>query len=92
MAKLYKGKNSVEVPHTIDIKEWEKAGWSLEDPKGKVPENKNLGDMIAEEFETVKDSLSDLNAEGIKRVAKFLEVDYTNMKDTLVTIEDKLAL
>jgi len=90
MAKLYKGKNSVEVPHAIDIKEWEKEGWSLKDPK--IPENKNLGDMTAEEFEIVKDSLSDLNAEGIKRVAKFLEVDYTNMKDTLVTIEDKLAL
>jgi len=42
MAKLYKGTKSAEVPHAVDIKEWEKEGWSQDDPKGKVLAKKTI--------------------------------------------------
>ena len=88
MAKFYdKYGNEYNVPHAVDVKEWKKEGWSLEDLEGKSDEP-----MTQEEFDKVKDGLLSLKADELKRVAKFMEVKYTNMKDTVAAIEDKLAL
>ena len=88
MATLYdKDGKEYNVPHTVDIKEWLKEGYSLENPKGKVDEP-----MTQEEFDKVRDGLLALKADELKRVAKFMDVEYTNMKDTIAAIEDKLSL
>jgi len=89
MAKLYKGKKTVDVPHEVDIREWEKDGWSRIDPeKEKVPAEK----MTQEEFDEVKDNLASLKADELRRVAEFTEVEYTNIPETVAAIKTKFEI
>lgn len=68
------------------------------DPEVKEPKQKTdpvvveFDDMSDDEFmEAVKDKLYDLPADDAKRVAKIVGVDYTNKKDTMKLVEDKLG-
>jgi len=67
------------------------------EPEKKEPENTDTDDqktdpMTDEEFfESVKDKLQDLSAADAKRVAVYMDVEYTNKRDTMAKVEDKLA-
>lgn len=63
----------------------------LDDPE-LDPENDEPEELTDAQFmESVKGQLHDLNAETAKRVAKIVGVEYTNKKDTMNLVEDKLA-
>jgi len=69
------------------------SGGDLNDTtSGKDPEPKeNTGPMTQEEFDLVKGNLAELNAEPLRRVAIFIDVPYTNKKETLIAIEAKIS-
>lgn len=87
MAKLYKGKEVQEVPHPIDIKEWVKAGWSLDEPideKTLSDEDLKFNDLIID--------IENLKADDVKFVAQHLSIEYSNIEDTREKVIDFLNL
>jgi len=86
VAKLYdKNGKEYEIPHAVDVRDWLEDGYSLEDPKDNIKEP-----MTTEEFEGIKENLGSLNADELQRVAVFVDVEYTNKRDTLKAIKEKL--
>ena len=93
MTKLYaKGGKEIVVPHAIDVQGWIDIGYTRENPAETKEDQAAGADMTAEEFDQVKGNLSSLNADKMKRVAKFAEVEYTNVKDTMAAVKEKFSL
>lgn len=99
-------RHSVDVQEWLDAgyslkteKEAKKADIKVTAPEGGnevvLADKKDIetGPEMTEEdfFNSVKDKLQDLDAVSAKRVAAYMDVEYTNKRDTMAKVEDKLG-
>ena len=86
MATLYdKNGKEYNVPNAIDIKEWLKDGYSLENPKEALSsDDLKFNDLIID--------IDNLKADDVKFVAKHLSIEYANIEETRAQVIDFLNL
>ena len=83
---------SYNVPHAVDVKEWLASGrYFKKSPKSKgvsaslLPEEK----ITPEEANGLLRNLSNIGADSVKALARYMKIDYTTKEETVSAIKEK---